>query len=132
MKYFATLILISFIISANSQGHIEHIKNQSYLKGVKKVNCNDPLYQRICANLEFQQKDSVLTVYYKQLGKAWNPVQLDEVQKKWRNFRDSHCDLAYKVNEMGAGDYKYVVYLNCLTELTNHRIVELKSALENK
>jgi uncharacterized protein YecT (DUF1311 family) len=117
-----------------SQGHIDHLKNQPYLKDKHHVNCSetsDTYSARICANLEFQRRDSVLTIYFKKLCTLRGPLKWENLQKQWRDFRDKHCDLANEPYEGGIGNEKYVVYLVCLTTLTNHRIDELKKALEN-
>ena len=127
---FIFLFLFSY-----SQGGIDHIKKQQYMKRANKINCDsldgDNLSARICANLRFQKSDSLLTVLYKKLLSEQQTDAaknyLVNLQKSWRKFRDAHCSIIWKQFE--GGSIQAEEYLNCLTELTNHRRQELEKLL---
>jgi uncharacterized protein YecT (DUF1311 family) len=122
-----------------AQGNIDHIKNQPYMRNAEKVDCDDQdgdhLSEKICANKNFQKSDSLLTVVYKELlSKQTNSRgrnEIIELQKSWRKLRDSHCNLIFKQYEAGQGHTKWIIYLNCLKELTDFRIKELESMLNH-
>ena len=63
------ILIFSLPYYCFSQGGIDHIKNQSYMKYSDKSDCNDPgpdnLTSRICANLQYQRSDSLLVIVYK-------------------------------------------------------------------
>jgi uncharacterized protein YecT (DUF1311 family) len=127
------LFLMTSLFSIG-QGEIDHIKNQSYMKGRHQVNCDslegDNLSSRICANLAFQKSDSVLSVVYNQLlSKVTAPTKakIISLQKTWRKMRNEHCGLiveGYQGHSLG------VIYLNCMKELTDNRIKELNTLNE--
>src|SRR6478735_5293449 len=98
---YTTLIVLGFT-EIFAQGHIDHIKNQEYLKHRSTIDCHNPpddnLSERICANLAFQKADSLLTLVYDSLllkSKEHSIKKLDHriirLQKNWRLFRDQHC-----------------------------------------
>ena len=129
------ILIISLPCYCFSQGGIDHIKNQSYMKN--KVDCDDPdpdnLTSRICANLQYQKSDSLLVIVYKKLLSEQTADSarkyLIDLQKDWRVLRDKHCSIVWNAYEGGAGHTKAIAYLNCLTELTNHRRKELENLL---
>jgi uncharacterized protein YecT (DUF1311 family) len=133
-----TIIIVFGFTRIFSQGHIDHIKNQEYLKYRSTINCSNPpgdnLSERICANLAFQKADSLLTVVYDSLiSNAKNhyidslDTKIIRLQTTWRLFRDQHCSIIYYVYEScGACHQRAIDYLYCLTELTEDRIKELK------
>lgn len=138
-------ILIVFLVSSFycfSQGHIERIKNQPYLKLKNKVNCNDTpgdnLSMRICANLAFQKSDSLLCVIYYSIFDTAPGSGIDSLKQKvikmqdsWRMLRDQHCSIIMAMYEDCGGCHKRAIeYLNCLTELTCRRIWELQKLAE--
>ncbi len=128
------LLLYGCATSLRSQGFIDHIKNQEYLKYKDIVDCTDPadmLSARICANLAFQRADSTLTHYYYDALQVVDSVRLADLQKEWRSFRERHCYMAIESYAGGAGNLKYVIFLNCMTDVTNHRTEELKALLQN-
>lgn len=133
-----TAILLLAIKSAFAQGGIEHIKEMSYLKYAKNVDCNnqpgDNLTQRICANLAYQKSDSLLIVVYnKLLNEAVTPAAKEKIiqlQKEWRVLRDKHCSILWESYGTPAGSYAPINILNCLTLLTNNRIKELELLLQ--
>ncbi|MDX1936762.1 MAG: lysozyme inhibitor LprI family protein [Flavihumibacter sp.] len=138
-KISATLIfLISICAYSFSQGHIEHIKNQQYMNHQGKIHCgnlsNDNLSERVCANLAFQKSDSLLIITYDSLLKVVKTyhsdnfkLKLEKMQQNWRKMRDSHCGIIYDSYEnCGACHSRSIAYLNCLKELTDNRIKELK------
>jgi uncharacterized protein YecT (DUF1311 family) len=133
------LILYIFTgMSLFSQGHIDHIKNQEYLKLKNKVDCSNPpgdnLSARICANLAFQKSDSILTLVYDSLLLKAKTHFIDSLeykvirmQKNWRDFRDSHCVIIYdSYEDCGGCHLRAIEYLYCLTELTENRVKELR------
>ena len=137
-KIILTTILSFALTSLFSQGHIDHIKNQEYLKLKNKVDCNnqsgDNLSERICANLTFQKTDSLLIITYGSLLLKSKGHYIDSLEDKiikmqttWRLFRDQHCAIIYDSYEGCGGCHQRAIdYLNCLTELTEDRIKELR------
>lgn len=133
------LVLVAFFICSDalSQGNIEHIKNQQYLKYAHKADCNnlpgDNLSEKICANLAFQKSDSLLVVIYDSLVNKAKAHFIDSLQSKlikmqayWRKFRDEHCGIIYdSYSNCGFCHQRAIAYLNCLKELTDGRIKEL-------
>ena len=136
-KFTSTLLLCLLFSLSYSQGYIDHIKNQKYLK--YKVDCNnldgDNLSSRICANLAFQKSDSILVVVYNSILQKARSSQNDSLRNKviqlqvsWRRFRDQHCQIIYDTYEGCASCHVQATsYLQCLKELTDNRITELKS-----
>lgn len=139
------LTLLIFLFSHQSlsaQGHIEHIKNQAYLKGANNLTCDstasDNLSIQICANLAFQKSDSSLTVAYNNLLKVDKvinnqPLKMKVVgmQKKWRDLRDDHCAIIYDEYEGCGGCHEQAIaYMTCLKELTDDRTKELEKLIE--
>jgi uncharacterized protein YecT (DUF1311 family) len=140
MRKIKGISIVLFFISSKllSQGHIEDIKNQEYLKYKNAVNCNgepgDNLSERICANLGFQKSDSLLTLVYDSLLVLAKKSEYKELTQKivkmqntWRLFRDQHCAVIYDSFEGCGGCHQRAIdYLYCLTELTYNRIKELR------
>jgi uncharacterized protein YecT (DUF1311 family) len=138
----AKLILVIFVLficsCACSQGNIEHIKNQQYLKYKQNVDCNnlpgDNLSEKICANLAFQKSDSLLVIIYDSLLNKAKAHFIDSLQSKlikmqayWRKLRDEHCGIIYdSYNNCGSCHQRAITYLYCLKELTDDRIKELR------
>jgi len=118
-----------------SQKNIDRIKNQSYLKYKDQINCdsaNTTLAYRICANLQYQESDSLLNISYRLLltelkNKASELALLKESQKEWANYRNKHCKIYYEIYE--GGSLQSIAYMNSLTELTNNRTKELNNLL---
>ena len=144
---FTKLVIILTICSSTyifSQGHIDHIKNQPYLKNFDKSKCDsiieDAMTGRACLNLAFQKSDSILTDLYNRMIEIFQTSELEDIKKKeagfielqneWREFRDKHCKIysAY-FDGSASGHTKGSVYLGCLKELTEDRISELKSMI---
>jgi uncharacterized protein YecT (DUF1311 family) len=134
-----SILAALFVFSCTySQGNIDHIKNQEYLKHKGKVDCNnlkgDNLSEKICANLAFQKSDSLLTLIYDSLLDKANghPIdslkfKIEKMQVSWRKFRDEHCAIIWDgYNDCGSCNIRAVAYLTCLKELTDGRIIELK------
>lgn len=134
-----SILAAFFVFSCTySQGHIDHIKKQEYLKHKDKVDCNnlayDNLSEKICANLAFQKSDSLLTLIYNSfLNKAKGhfvdslKFKVTLMQSSWRKFRDEHCAIIWdSYKDCGSCNIRAVAYLTCLKELTDGRIIELK------
>ena len=107
---FTKLVIILTICSSTyifSQGHIDHIKNQPYLKNFDKSKCDsiieDAMTGRACLNLAFQKSDSILTDLYNRMIEIFQTSELEDIKKKeagfielqneWREFRDKHCKI---------------------------------------
>ncbi|MGB4775041.1 MAG: lysozyme inhibitor LprI family protein [Daejeonella sp.] len=144
-KLITAVLLIFTWTTSFSQGHIDHIKNQEYLKSKNEVDCNNPLNEntsdldRVCANLAFQKSDSLLTVVYDSLLLKAKTHHIDSLEYKiiqmqttWRSFRDQHCAIIYdKYEGCGGCHLRAINYLYCLKELTENRIKELKMLSDN-
>lgn len=135
-----TVLLISILFSSFfvfAQGEIDVIKKQPYMQRASQVNCDsidgDNLSAKICANLRFQKADSILTTVYQAVLKSEQTDSakkyIVDLQKDWRLFRDHHCSIIWRKYE-GVG-VQGEVYLNCLTDLTQHRIDELRILLKH-
>ena len=133
------LFFITIAMNGFSQGGIDHIRNQAYMKNAKVVDCNNPdgdnLSGVICSNLKYQQSDSLLTIVYNKLLAAEETDSarnyIIQLQKEWRAFRDKHCAIVWDRYKSGVGFSKSIAYLQCLAEITDHRRKELESLLED-
>ena len=138
MNFLKVILLILLPCYSYSQGEIDHIKNQSYM--TNKADCDDPdgdnLNSRICANLRFQKSDSLLVIVYKKLlsEQATDSARkyIIDLQKEWRVFRDKHCSIIWSSYKESTGHVQARAYLDCLTELTNHRRKELERLLDGQ
>ena len=138
MKRLIIVTLLCMQLNATfSQGGIEHIKNMSYLKYAKNIDCNDrpgdELTNRICANLAYQKSDSLLVIIYEKLLKeATSQIEKEKIiqlQKNWRELRDKHCAILWESHGIPSSNHAAISILNCLTLLTNNRIRELELLL---
>lgn len=134
-----TTIFVLVHYASQSQGGIDHIKNQPYLREAVNVNCDstngDNLSLRICANLAYQKSDSLLVVVYQKiLQNADDSTRnhLVSVQKLWRQLRDEHCALVWDQYKDGNGHFKAITYLSCLKLLTDNRTRELERLVEGQ
>jgi uncharacterized protein YecT (DUF1311 family) len=133
--FLGMIIIVS--INCFSQGGIDHIKNQPYMKLKGDVDCNsidgDNLSEKICVNLAYQKSDSLLVIAYKKLlQKQASDTERNKfisIQKDWRQFRDKHCAIVW--DSYKGGSLQSTFYLRCLTELTDNRRKELESLLED-
>lgn len=138
MKIPITLVFLFSALIGYSQGHIDHIKNQAYLKNKNQVKCDqieDNLSARICANLAYQKSDSILVEIYDSLLLVAKDHYIDslafkieQMQTTWRAFRDQHCSIIYDSYE--GGSMQGIAYLDCLKELTDDRIKELQELMD--
>lgn len=109
------------------------------MKFAAKINCQDTdgdnLSGVICANLQYQASDSLLILIYDKLiaeaetDSAKNYIV--QLQKDWRAFRDKHCQIVWEQYKGGVGFSKNIAYLQCLTQLTDHRCQELEKLFED-
>ena len=142
LKKILIITAIMFLAKQHfSQGNIEHIKDQEYLKYKDKVDCNhkagDNLTERICANIAFQRSDSLLTLVYDSLLMVSNDHHIDSLkfkimimQKQWQSMRDEHCKIIYDdYQDCGGCHVRSIAYLFCMRELTDNRIFELRKLL---
>jgi len=91
---------------------------------------------RICVNIKYQRSDSLLEIIYNKLLSTYSDSKemtnrIVLLQKNWCALRDEHCNIAYEKYEDGGGNFKWIIYLNCLLELTENRIKELQLLLNN-
>jgi len=129
-------IIIIASINCYSQGGIDHIKNQPYMRSSGNIDCNNiegnNLSEKICINLTYQKSDSLLVIVYKKLlQEQASDTERDKIisiQKDWRQFRDKHCAIVW--DSYKGGSLQSTVYLKCLTELTDNRRRELESLLQ--
>jgi uncharacterized protein YecT (DUF1311 family) len=142
VKYVLAFYFILLSLTCFSQGDIDDIKNQLYLKLNGKVDCKntqgDNLSERICANLAFQKSDSVLSVVYNALlRKNTNPQEdsirrrIIDMQKTWRSLRDQHCSIIYDSFGKSSSSQKAIDYFRCLIEMTENRIKELNKLVND-
>ena len=120
-----------------AQVDIQNIKNQRYLEYKDQVNCDSAistLELRICANLNFKESDSILNNIYNSVLLEFEKLQLDSAreilinsQKVWIKYRDTHCEIYWTMYE--GGTLQSIIFLNCLTDLTNNRQGELEKLL---
>lgn len=110
------------------------IKNQSYLKFAKQINCDSTMettiVERICANLELQKQDSLLQL---ELGNLINELQtindtvtikkIKLTQEIWEKYRYSHCD-ACVVDKTSS---QMILFMKCATNLTIKRRDDIRN-----
>ena len=129
----AAAILISVL--AGAQGGIDNIRNQPYMKNAISINCEQAMTTidlRICANMAYQRSDSMLVEIYNRLlaeSSSKEKITLINLQKQWRAFRDRHCGVVW--NKYEGGSMQSIVYLNCLREMTENRVEELRLLIED-
>ncbi|RPA70422.1 DUF1311 domain-containing protein [Cyclobacteriaceae bacterium YHN15] len=122
-----------------AQGNIDHIINQEYMKLYSSVDCDsgqlsDLLSIKICSNFSYQQSDKELISVYDSIlliSKYQNLTslhsQIIETQRKWREFRDSHCELEiFYFEDCINCHQRGINYLLCLKDLTDKRVKELR------
>lgn len=124
-------------LSALGQVDIQNIKNQPYLKDKDKVSCDSAfttLELRICANMNFQKSDSILNMIYEAVLQKCEELQLPNVgdtikqaNLDWIKYRDRHCKVYWTMYE--GGTFQSIVFLNCLTKITDERREELEVLL---
>lgn len=112
---------------AMTQSDLNECWGQQYKKADAHLNA---IYRKL---LDFMTKD--LAVDRKQ--NDTDMVKFDETalqdlrktERLWIRYRDSQCDAAGQ--QIDGGSMTPMVGAMCLTEVTNHRINELKDAYEN-
>ena len=108
---FATLMIgtsMTSIVNAQSSDESNLKAKQKYDKADKELNT---MYRKAYESLEYAQK----------------PL-LKDAQIQWIKFRDSHCKVVESIYE--GGSLQPALIYDCKTEITQHRIAELKSLLE--
>lgn len=84
------------------------------------------------AHNDFKKADTELNKVYKQVMKILNEKEkklMIKAQKDWLTFRDSHCE--FEIEQYVGGSIQPLIHSNCLTELTNDRIEDLKAILKD-
>jgi uncharacterized protein YecT (DUF1311 family) len=74
---------------------------------------------------EMQKTDDQEQIKYEQSGIA----SLKEAEGAWLSYRDIQCKAAGQRYE--GGSLRPMIYAQCLTTLTDHRIADLKSIYED-
>ncbi|MCB0790545.1 MAG: DUF1311 domain-containing protein [Flavobacteriales bacterium] len=130
-------------LAANAQGDLQHLRNEPYLQGYYEHPVdldsipNDgsvTFYDRVRANLQLQEADSVLRTVHDQLRVRIIALHddtllrtFDDLQAAWRAYRDAHCRSTYGgyVTTTGA-----VMFMNEVRRLTELRTEEMRALLE--
>lgn len=131
---------------AYTQGDIDNIKNQPYMK--LNIDCNcvtdscvSSIRNRYCANLSFQKADSLLMVSHDSLLVLMRTfsstettsdslaISFKKMQKEWRNYRQEHCKLFWSAPDCNS-NYCGTLYLKCMEYITEIRLEELNRMIE--
>lgn len=117
---------------------MEHIKNQPYLKYRDQINCDSAfttLEMRVCSNIHYQKNDSLMWVTYRKLEDRLTELEreesitlLKEAQDEWQEYKSTQCKM--RCNMYKGGSIEAVVYLRCLSDVTDKRREELHKMLE--
>jgi uncharacterized protein YecT (DUF1311 family) len=82
--------------------------------------------EKIKANLELQEVDSLLTVTFNTTLKLLSTVKEKEMlnlaQEGWKKYRFNHCSLSNNENSSASA----ISFMNCCTTYTKKRYNELK------
>lgn len=139
-KLLAYLLCFTFSIKAQSQKvlankiDMKNIKRQTYLFPAIKVRCDSTNgttgEERICANLELQEQDSLLnrelTIILKELKSSRNTILIKKIllsQDLWERYRYAHCNSC--ITDGGRNDM--ILFMKCATNLTIKRRDDIKS-----
>ena len=85
-----------------------------------------------CFGEEFRKADAQLKSLYSTLVKQRQGVAVEKLkaaQKVWTQYRDLHCEATR--DEYEGGSISPMVFAQCMTTTTQHRIEELKAAYES-
>lgn len=85
------------------------------------------------AKKEFEKSDNELNELYNLLLKSLsgeNKQKLVNAQKAWVKYRDAHCQAVTDLYQGGSAFY--LIKYSCLKEITEQRIVVLKSAYQER
>jgi uncharacterized protein YecT (DUF1311 family) len=86
-----------------------------------------------CAGVRYTKADERLNRMYAKLMASFHDEEkkqtLRTIEKAWLHYRDLHCEAARK--EYEGGSIVPLIYANCMTMVTKHRIEEIKAAYEN-
>lgn len=108
---FATFLMgtsFTSVVKAQSSDESNLKAKQKYEKVDKELNI---MYRKAYESLEYAQK----------------PL-LKEAQIQWIKFRESHCKVVESIYDGGSLQPTFIY--ECKTEISQHRIAELKSLLE--
>lgn len=142
----SSLILVASISIAADEKQV--IKESKKIV-VQKNAANDPcesssgLGQQLCAQNKLDAADKNLNIAYKALRSKLPAVdgekgsesgthpqkKLIEAQRAWIKFRDANCTFVGELNG-GAPVWQEAAKSNCLVKMTETRIKELKSILD--
>jgi uncharacterized protein YecT (DUF1311 family) len=121
-------------IQDSSYKFIANLKKQTYLKYANRINCDSHsgsiLEYRICANLELQKQDSLLTLEFDSLIKEFlilNEIKrvkkMKVAQEIWEKYRFAQCNV--HIDEDG-GSAQMIAFMECATEITLQRRKDIK------
>ena len=111
------------------------IKNQSYLKLLRNINCDSTsgttIEDRICANLELQRQDSLLQVELSALlgEKAQDTAVITKIlnsQEIWERFRCAYCS-----NFVDYSRIEMIQFMQFASELTLKRRKDIRNILRH-
>lgn len=107
---------------------IKNLKNQSYLKLAKQINCDSTngttIEDRICANLELQKQDSLLnialSIRINECNTSGDTTLLKKLllsQDLWERYRYAHCSSCV----LDENRFDMITFLRCATNITIKR-----------
>ncbi|MCB9223256.1 MAG: lysozyme inhibitor LprI family protein [Crocinitomicaceae bacterium] len=134
MKPTAFLPLLFIFLYINVSGQdttdVHQLKNLEYMKYKNNVNCDSTngsnLEHRICLNLEFQEKDSILNLVFVDLLKH---CYSEEEKKTHIEYHNTWLAYRRKISRAESDGYNGhmlgIMYLSTMVYLTEKRTEEL-------
>jgi uncharacterized protein YecT (DUF1311 family) len=108
---------------AKTQQEMNQCSGEEYRKANSQLN---GLYSKLVASM---QKEIVAAQHKNDASQEkYNTTALEKLrsaERAWIQYRDLHCDAARHLTE--GGSVSPLVWANCMTEATRHRIEELKN-----
>jgi uncharacterized protein YecT (DUF1311 family) len=105
------------------------------IPGFAEPGCNNPQTQaqmNYCASQSAQVSDKKLNQVYRKLQSSLNNTQqkrrLTNAQIAWLKFRDTHC--AFEKGSYSGGSIAPTIYYSCLSDVSEQRIKQLQSDLD--
>ena len=136
-KLIVILIVAIFTCPAFTQdfSDSEQMKSQPYMIHAEKANCDNMdgnnAEHKICLNLEFQEKDSIMNThfldYVKKIENDTVKNSILEYQKVWVTNRRIESSLEA---EGYSGHMLSIAYISTMIFITDKRIEELKYLIE--
>lgn len=107
--FFSGVVRASNCDSAQTQNAINQCLQDDYTKADQKLN---EVYKKVMAKTDAAKKQKLVAV-----------------QKTWITFRDAHCN--YVASAWEGGSMQPAMISACLTELTNQRVDQLNTILQD-